>query len=113
MGDSEKKMDKPIAATGPAPEEEGTGSTDYKSSSSQGVMKVEAANQKELVRNTEAMFKNISEYIQGELLVTSSDYKLLEQMNHVTTEKYKAMTDQATDLVLFMEELQKKYVSFQ
>lgn len=33
-------MDKPIAATGPAPEEEGTGSTDYKSSSSQGVMKV-------------------------------------------------------------------------
>jgi len=40
--------------------------------------------------------------------VTSSDYKLLEQMNHVTTEKYKAMTDQATDLVLFMEELQKK-----
>lgn len=41
-------------------------------------------------------------------VVTSSDYKLLEQMNHVTTEKYKAMTDQATDLVLFMEELQKK-----
>jgi hypothetical protein len=40
--------------------------------------------------------------------VTSGDYKLLEQMNHVTTEKYKAMTDQATDLVLFMEELQKK-----
>ncbi len=40
--------------------------------------------------------------------MTSSDYKLLEQMNHVTTEKYKAMTDQATDLVLFMEELQKK-----
>lgn len=31
---------------------------------------VEAANQKELVRNTEAMFKNISEYIQGELLGT-------------------------------------------
>jgi hypothetical protein len=29
---------------------------------------VEAANQKELVRNTEAMFKSISEYVQGELL---------------------------------------------
>jgi hypothetical protein len=43
--------------------------------------------------------------------VTSGDYKLLEQMNHVTTEKYKAMTDQATDLVLFMEELQKKCTS--
>jgi hypothetical protein len=95
-------MDKPIigsAATGPAPgEEEGvSGSTgEYKSSSSQGVMKVqlthislqklesittlacgpcvlrqvEAANQKELVRNTEAMFKSISEYVQGELLGT-------------------------------------------
>jgi biogenesis of lysosome-related organelles complex 1 subunit 2 len=67
----------------------------------------------ELVKDTEAMFANIADYVQGELSVTSNDYKLLEQMNVLTTEKYRAMTDQAADLTLFMQELQKKYASFE
>ena len=42
------------------------------------------------------------------LVVTSEDFKLLETMNLVTTERYKEITEQAKGLTSFMEDLQKK-----
>jgi len=58
------------------------------------------------------MFIHASEYIQGELLATSQDYKLLEKMNKITTQKYKRMTENASEMAEFMGLLQKKYESF-
>jgi len=62
---------------------------------------------------TTAMFYNISAYLKGELLATSEDYKLLESMNLLASEKYVEMTDVAKGLTSFMKDLQIKYKDFQ
>ncbi|KAL6056524.1 biogenesis of lysosome-related organelles complex 1 subunit 2 [Balamuthia mandrillaris] len=66
----------------------------------------------QLVDSTRELFNNTAEYLQGELLVTSNDYKLLERMNQVMAGKYHTMTQQAAQLVAHMEEQQKRYESF-
>jgi hypothetical protein len=48
------------------------------------------------------------QYNTDQRLVTSEDFKLLENMNVVTKEKYAEMTEVAKGLTLFMEDLQKK-----
>jgi len=65
-----------------------------------------------LTENTQIMFENLVKYLQGELLVTSSDYKLLHQMNAVTRDKYVEMTRMTSALVGSMTELQEKYKEF-
>eukprot|EP01113_Clastostelium_recurvatum_P018150 TRINITY_DN2140_c0_g1_i3.p1 TRINITY_DN2140_c0_g1~~TRINITY_DN2140_c0_g1_i3.p1 ORF type:complete len:194 (-),score=58.52 TRINITY_DN2140_c0_g1_i3:36-617(-) len=60
---------------------------------------------------TATMFQNISAYLRGELTATTEDYKLLESMNILATEKYKEMTDTAGGLTAFMQSLQDKYAA--
>eukprot|EP01112_Ceratiomyxa_fruticulosa_P020322 TRINITY_DN688_c0_g2_i1.p1 TRINITY_DN688_c0_g2~~TRINITY_DN688_c0_g2_i1.p1 ORF type:complete len:215 (+),score=67.18 TRINITY_DN688_c0_g2_i1:99-647(+) len=61
---------------------------------------------------SKTLFQNIAAYIKGELLATSEDYKLLENMNTLATEKYKEMTEAAVGLTTFMKALQEKYETF-
>eukprot|EP01121_Diplochlamys_sp_Union-15-3_P011392 TRINITY_DN3302_c0_g4_i1.p1 TRINITY_DN3302_c0_g4~~TRINITY_DN3302_c0_g4_i1.p1 ORF type:complete len:203 (-),score=48.73 TRINITY_DN3302_c0_g4_i1:19-579(-) len=67
----------------------------------------------DLVYSTQTLFRTLSDYLRGELLATSEDYKLLENMNNVTKEKYVEMTEMAVKLGEQMTLLQQKYKSFQ
>jgi biogenesis of lysosome-related organelles complex 1 subunit 2 len=69
--------------------------------------------QEQLIDETKALFNNLSNYLQSELLITSDDYKLLYQMNVLTKEKYVDMTKMTAQLATGMTELQAKYKAFQ
>eukprot|EP00658_Telonema_sp_P-2_P003645 TRINITY_DN1135_c0_g1_i4.p1 TRINITY_DN1135_c0_g1~~TRINITY_DN1135_c0_g1_i4.p1 ORF type:complete len:112 (-),score=43.50 TRINITY_DN1135_c0_g1_i4:113-448(-) len=58
------------------------------------------------------MFANVSEYIQGELEVSSQDYRLLERMNLVSAEKYRDLADHAENLAVARETMLNKYDEF-
>merc|ERR1711907_876058 len=58
------------------------------------------------------MFANVSEYIQGELEVSSQDYQLLERMNLASADKYKDLADHAENLVAARHTMLSKYDEF-
>ncbi|PKK66527.1 hypothetical protein RhiirC2_753289, partial [Rhizophagus irregularis] len=62
---------------------------------------------------TEEMFSKVGEYLKGELLATTEDYKLLETMNKVTRDRYKEMSGMAQNLVVEMAKLQRIYTDFE
>ncbi|GBB85678.1 hypothetical protein RclHR1_12160003 [Rhizophagus clarus] len=62
---------------------------------------------------TEEMFSKVGEYLKGEVLATTEDYKLLETMNKVTRDRYKEMSGMAQNLVVEMAKLQKIYSDFE
>ncbi|XP_071829039.1 biogenesis of lysosome-related organelles complex 1 subunit 2-like [Apostichopus japonicus] len=62
---------------------------------------------------TRDMFTKLTDYVRGDLASTAEDYKLLEQMNKVTTKKYTDMKQMAIDLENGMKELNEKYSSLQ
>ncbi|RIA98555.1 biogenesis of lysosome-related organelles complex-1 subunit 2-domain-containing protein [Glomus cerebriforme] len=62
---------------------------------------------------TEEMFSKVGEYLKGEILATTEDYKLLETMNKVTRDRYKEMSGMAQNLVVEMAKLQKIYSHFE
>ncbi|XP_072164638.1 biogenesis of lysosome-related organelles complex 1 subunit 2-like [Diadema setosum] len=62
---------------------------------------------------TRDMFQKMVEYLQGDLASTADDYKLLEQMNHVTAKKYADMRNIALQIGDSMSDLQEKYQSLQ
>ena len=55
------------------------------------------------------LFNKTSEWITGELNSTSEDYKLLEQMNRLTTTKYSDMRQIASNVGKGISELNGKY----
>jgi len=61
----------------------------------------------------EVLFENLSKYLKGELSSASVDFKLLEQMNVITKDKYQEMAKSAELLVAAMGQLQKKYAAFE
>ncbi|CAG8558227.1 9998_t:CDS:2 [Funneliformis mosseae] len=62
---------------------------------------------------TEEMFSKVGEYLKGEILATTEDYKLLETMNKVTRDRYKEMSGMAQNLVVEMSKLQRIYSDFE
>jgi len=58
------------------------------------------------------MFTNIAAYLKGELTATTNDYKLLANMNSVSSTKYMEMSEVARGLTSFMKDLQQKYEDF-
>eukprot|EP00657_Telonema_sp_P-1_P002648 TRINITY_DN16113_c0_g1_i1.p1 TRINITY_DN16113_c0_g1~~TRINITY_DN16113_c0_g1_i1.p1 ORF type:complete len:144 (-),score=56.90 TRINITY_DN16113_c0_g1_i1:5-436(-) len=58
------------------------------------------------------MFGNVSEYIQGELEVSSQDYQLLERMNLASADKYRDLADHAENLLAARETMLQKYDEF-
>jgi len=67
----------------------------------------------DLINSTQTLFRTLSDYLRGELMATSEDYKLLENMNVVTKDKYGEMTSMAAKLGESMKLLQEKYKTFQ
>lgn len=59
------------------------------------------------------MFAKTADYLQGELVTTSEDYKLLEQMNKATSNKYSEMRFIASGISKAMAELNEKYRGLQ
>lgn len=58
-------------------------------------------------------FQKTGEYLQGELISTAEDYKLLEQMNRATITKYTEMKHIAVNIHKAMVDLNEKYASLQ
>lgn len=54
------------------------------------------------------MFQKVSDYLQAELTSSESEYQLLEQMNKVTSAKYKDLKQIAISVGKGMEELNEK-----
>ncbi|XP_027700503.1 biogenesis of lysosome-related organelles complex 1 subunit 2-like [Vombatus ursinus] len=59
------------------------------------------------------MFSKMATYLTGELTATSEDYKLLENMNKLTSLKYLEMKDIAVNISKNLKDLTPKYEAFQ
>lgn len=59
------------------------------------------------------MFRKIAEYVRSEMLATSEDYKLLENMNNMTKERYVELAGVAQELMLEVGKLRTTYSDFE
>ncbi|NXK89295.1 BL1S2 protein, partial [Formicarius rufipectus] len=59
------------------------------------------------------MFNKMATYLTGELTATSEDYKLLENMNKLTSLKYLEMKDIAINISRNLKDLNQKYADLQ
>ena len=59
------------------------------------------------------MFAKMTDYLRGDLASTAEDYKLLEQMNRLTTEKYGEMKQTGLEIGKSMKDLNDKYRNIQ
>ncbi|CAM2117245.1 unnamed protein product [Caretta caretta] len=59
------------------------------------------------------MFNKMATYLTGELTATSEDYKLLENMNKLTSLKYLEMKDIAVNISRNLKDLNQKYAGLQ
>ena len=59
------------------------------------------------------MFSQMAAYLTGELTATSEDYKLLENMNKLTSLKYLEMKDIAINISRNLKDLNQKYAELQ
>mmetsp|Transcript_69735 Transcript_69735/g.145408 ORF Transcript_69735/g.145408 Transcript_69735/m.145408 type:complete len:126 (-) Transcript_69735:106-483(-) len=64
--------------------------------------------QEMLAKAATNMFEKVSKHLQGELYASTEDYKLLEKMNGVTTEKFQELTNQAAEINKNMDKLQEE-----
>ncbi|XP_022087468.1 biogenesis of lysosome-related organelles complex 1 subunit 2-like isoform X1 [Acanthaster planci] len=58
---------------------------------------------------TRDMFTKMTAYIRGDLAATAEDYKLLEDMNRLTSKKYEDMKQMAVAIERDMKNLDEKY----
>ncbi|XP_073332562.1 biogenesis of lysosome-related organelles complex 1 subunit 2 [Pagrus major] len=59
------------------------------------------------------MFDKMSVFLQGELTATCEDYRLLENMNKLTSLKYMEMKDISINISRNLQDLNNKYASLQ
>ncbi|XP_043856608.1 biogenesis of lysosome-related organelles complex 1 subunit 2-like [Dromiciops gliroides] len=59
------------------------------------------------------LYQNMATYLTGELTATSEDYKLLENMNKLTSLKYLEMKDIAVNISRNLKDLNQKYAALQ
>ncbi|XP_016107007.1 biogenesis of lysosome-related organelles complex 1 subunit 2-like [Sinocyclocheilus grahami] len=59
------------------------------------------------------MFDKMSVFLQGELTATCEDYKLLENMDKLTSLKYMEMKDISVNISRNLQDLNQKYASLQ
>lgn len=57
------------------------------------------------------MIKTTSEYIKGEIEICAADYKTLEQMNKLVTEKYKQLGKNSSNIIAEMDRLNDSYAT--
>ncbi|XP_027729944.1 biogenesis of lysosome-related organelles complex 1 subunit 2-like [Vombatus ursinus] len=65
----------------------------------------------DITRLCQDMFSKMAMYLTGELTATSEDYKLLENMNKLTSLKYLEMKDTAVNISRNPKDLNKKYAA--
>ncbi|KAG0213190.1 biogenesis of lysosome- organelles complex 1 subunit 2 [Mortierella sp. GBA43] len=66
-----------------------------------------------VARSSQDMFRKIAEYVRSEMLATSEDYKLLENMNNMTKERYVELAGVAQELMLEVGKLRTTYSDFE
>uniref|UniRef100_A0A3B4VN87 Biogenesis of lysosomal organelles complex-1, subunit 2 n=1 Tax=Seriola dumerili TaxID=41447 RepID=A0A3B4VN87_SERDU len=59
------------------------------------------------------MFEKMAVFLQGELTATCEDYRLLENMNKLTSLKYMEMKDISINISRNLQDLNNKYASLQ
>ncbi|KAF8926362.1 hypothetical protein BGZ58_011239, partial [Dissophora ornata] len=55
--------------------------------------------QEHVARTSQDMFRKLAEYLRSEMLATGEDYKLLENMNNITKERYSELAVVAQELM--------------
>ncbi|KAF9399174.1 biogenesis of lysosome- organelles complex 1 subunit 2 [Mortierella sp. AD011] len=86
------------------------------SSSSNAFSAAEAAkhlSEEHVARTSQDMFRKIAEYVRGEMLATGEDYKLLENMNVLTKERYSELAVVAQELMQEVGKLRTTYSDFE
>ncbi|KAG0021235.1 biogenesis of lysosome- organelles complex 1 subunit 2 [Podila clonocystis] len=69
--------------------------------------------QEHVAKTSQEMFRKISDYVKSEMLATGEDYKLLENMNIVTKERYGEMAIMAQELMQEVGKLRTTYSDFE
>ncbi|KAG0042464.1 biogenesis of lysosome- organelles complex 1 subunit 2 [Gryganskiella cystojenkinii] len=69
--------------------------------------------QEHVTRTSQEMFRKIAEYIKSELLARGEDYKLLENMNNLTKERYGELAVVAQELMQEVGKLRTTYSDFE
>lgn len=59
------------------------------------------------------MFRKVADYIRAEMLATGEDYKLLENMNIVTKDRYSELAGVAQELMQEVGKLRTTYSDFE
>jgi len=62
-----------------------------------------------LEESCDNMVDKITDYLNGELAATSADYKLLENLNKMATEKYTDMSKTTNNLITNMDDINERY----
>ncbi|KAF9435945.1 biogenesis of lysosome- organelles complex 1 subunit 2 [Entomortierella beljakovae] len=66
-----------------------------------------------VARTSQEMFRKIAEYVKAEMLVTGEDYKLLENMNNLTKDRYSELAVVAQELIQEVGKLRTTYSDFE
>ncbi|KAF9190161.1 biogenesis of lysosome- organelles complex 1 subunit 2 [Haplosporangium sp. Z 11] len=69
--------------------------------------------QEHVARTSQEMFRKITEYVRSEMLATGEDYKLLENMNIMTKERYSELAVTAQGLMQEVGKLRTTYSDFE
>nr|XP_029542206.1 biogenesis of lysosome-related organelles complex 1 subunit 2-like [Oncorhynchus nerka] len=83
------------------------------SSSDGGVETAEEAVEPDINELCTDMFDKMAVFLQGELIGTCEDYRLLENMNKLTSLKYMEMKDISINISRNLQDLNLKYASLQ
>ncbi|KAH7046213.1 biogenesis of lysosome-related organelles complex-1 subunit 2-domain-containing protein [Linnemannia elongata] len=69
--------------------------------------------QEHVSRACQEMFRKVADYIRAEMLATGEDYKLLENMNIVTKDRYSELAGVAQELMQEVGKLRTTYSDFE
>ncbi|ORZ04722.1 biogenesis of lysosome-related organelles complex-1 subunit 2-domain-containing protein [Lobosporangium transversale] len=69
--------------------------------------------QEHVTRTSQDMFKKIVDYVKSEMLTTAEDYRLLENMNILTKERYNELAGVAQELMVEVGKLRTTYSDFE
>ncbi|KAF9149987.1 biogenesis of lysosome- organelles complex 1 subunit 2 [Linnemannia schmuckeri] len=69
--------------------------------------------QEHVSRASQEMFRKVADYIRAEMLATGEDYKLLENMNIVTKDRYSELAGVAQELMQEVGKLRTTYSDFE
>ncbi|KAF9096775.1 biogenesis of lysosome- organelles complex 1 subunit 2 [Mortierella sp. AD031] len=69
--------------------------------------------QEHVSRASQEMFRKVADYIRNEMLATGEDYKLLENMNILTKDRYSELAGMAQELMQEVGKLRTTYSDFE